>query len=90
MKVVMLAIFDVMAGGYVGSPMCAPTRGVGERSFVDVVNDPQAPFIKHPDDYELHELGEWDQITGELFPVSGRPVVYGRARQFLRGGEDVR
>lgn len=84
MKLVLLGVFDVLAGAYVGQPMCAPTRGVGERSFVDAVNDPKAPFMAHPDDYELHELGEWDATSGELFPSEGRPKVYGRARQFLK------
>lgn len=84
MKMVMLGVWDVLAMAYVGQPMAAPTRGVGERSFIDAVNDPQAPFGKHPDDFELHELGEWDNETGAFVGLE-RPVVYGRARNFLKG-----
>lgn len=86
MKLIMLAVFDVLAGAYVGPPVCAPTRGVGERSFVDQVNNPESTFYQHPDDYELHEVGSFRMDTGEVLGVEGRPIVYGRARQFLKGG----
>lgn len=87
MKHVMLAVYDVLAGAYVGQPISAPTRGVGERSFVDEVNRPDSAFGKHPDDFELHELGTFDAVTGRLEPCEPRPTVYGRARQFLNGGD---
>lgn len=82
-KLILLAVFDVVAGAYLPGVTPAPTRGAGERSFVDAVNDPQSPFSKHPDDYELHELGVMDAMTGAIVPSEPRPVVYGRARQFL-------
>lgn len=87
MNLVLLAVYDVLAGAYVGQPQGAPTRGVGERSFVDAVNDPKTPFHAHPDDYELHEVGSFSLETGRVTPVEPRPLVYGRARQFLRGGD---
>lgn len=86
MNLVLLAVFDVLAGAYVGAPIGAPTRGVGERSFVDEVNDPESKFFRHPDDYELHEVGTFSLADGKIVPAEPRPVVYGRARQFLRGG----
>lgn len=86
MNMILLAVFDVVVGAYVGTPIGAPTRGAGERSFVDAVNDPKSPFAAHPDDYELHELGSFDMSTGRLEAVEPRPVVYGRARAFLNGG----
>lgn len=85
MKLILLAVFDVLAGAYVGSPIGAPTRGVGERSFTDEVNKSGSQFNSHPDDYELHEVGVFDVSTGVIVPSEPRPIVYGRARQFLRG-----
>jgi len=88
MNLILLAVFDVLAGAYVGPPIGAPTRGVGERSFVDAVNDPKSQFAQHPDDYELHEVGSFSLETGRITAVEPRPIVYGRARQFLsKGGE---
>lgn len=84
MKNILLAVYDVVAGAYVGTPIGAPTRGVGERSFVDEVNRADSPWGKHPDDFELHEVGEFDLVTGVVKACEPRPVVYGRARQFLR------
>lgn len=89
MNLVLLAVFDVVAGAYVGQPVGAPTRGVGERNFVDAVNDPKAPFMAHPDDYELHEVGSFDQVTGRIEAVEPRPVVYGRARAFLTNPKEA-
>lgn len=81
---ILLAVFDVMAGAYVGTPQGCPTRGVGERAFADEVNRPDSQFGRHPDDYELHEVGSFNPMSGVLLPVQPRPIVYGRARQFLK------
>lgn len=86
MNLVLLAVFDVLAGAYVGAPIGAPTRGVGERSFTDQVNNPESQFHAHPDDYELHEVGIFSMVDGTIVPTVPRPLCYGRARQFLRNG----
>lgn len=86
MKLILVAVYDVLAGAYTGAPMGCPTRGVAERSFVDEVNSGESPFGKHPDDFELHEVGVFDMLTGAIEPTEGRPLVYGRARNFLKGG----
>lgn len=83
-QLILLAVFDVLAGAYVGAPIGAPTRGVGERSFTDEVNRPDSNIGQHPDDFELHEVGVFNVLTGEIVPTMPRPTVYGRARQFLR------
>lgn len=86
MKLVLLAVYDVVAGAYNAPPIGAPTRGVGERSFSDEVNRPESAFGLHPDDYELHEVGSFDMVTGLVEPLLPRPNVYGRARNYLKGG----
>lgn len=64
MKLVAFAIFDVKAGVY-SPPFFARSAAEGTRLFWDLVNDPQTPFQKHPDDYRLFKIGIFDQATAE-------------------------
>lgn len=54
-----------------GRPYIVPAVGVATRSFSDEVNRVGADneMIKHPADYELYELGTYDDETG-LFASS--------------------
>lgn len=44
-------------------------KGQAIRAFEDAVNDPQSPFNKHPEDFSLFHLGEWNDITGVITPL---------------------
>lgn len=63
-------------------PYYAPTTGSGKRLFSDTVNDKTSMLAKHPDDFELFELGEYDDVHAE-FISNGSPVSLGTARSFL-------
>ncbi len=39
---------------------------VALRQFGDMANEETSKISKHPEDYHLWCLGEWDEITGEL------------------------
>lgn len=80
---IMLVVWDVKAQAYIGQPLFAPTRGVGERSFSDACSQKGTPFNDHPDDYELHEVGSFNVMNGEVIGAQ-RPVVFGKARMFIR------
>lgn len=61
----LLAVRDVKVGAY------QRVYGVNhlvdfERELVDVVNNPKTMFYKFPGDYQLHEVGQWDEQTGKL------------------------
>lgn len=45
-------------------PFAVTHKGIAERSFADAVNDPATPMNKHPEDYDLYELGTFDDGTG--------------------------
>ena len=65
-------------------PFCVPHRNVAIRDFTDEVN-PQAAdnqLSKHPDDFDLYLLGEFNDNTGE-FVFDGSPVVLVRAKDVL-------
>lgn len=60
----LVSIYDSKAQVY--SPTIAfPTLGMAERSFTDAVNDPQSSYNKHPEDYTLFHVGEFDDSTGQ-------------------------
>lgn len=63
MRLYMVSIYDKRAQEF-GPPMCQHTLGTAERMFQDVVNDPQSPVSKHPEDYALFQIGEFESATG--------------------------
>lgn len=82
-KVVVFAIRDIKVDAYL-NPWFAPTRGAGIRAFEDGVNsDPQAPIALHPSDYELFELGLFNQVTAE-FELLDRPRSLCTAESVIR------
>lgn len=51
------------------SPFYQKTTGEAERSFAQLVNDPQTMVGKFPEDYDLYLIGEWNDQTGLLTPL---------------------
>lgn len=51
-----------------GNPMFMVSNGQALRSFTDEVNNKESTNLlhKHPEDYELYEIGEYDTDTGEF------------------------
>lgn len=49
-----------------GQPIFSPSTGLAVRSFADEVNRVGSDFNKHPEDYDLYEVGEWDDSIGSL------------------------
>lgn len=47
--------------------------GQAVRAFSDMVNEPGHELNKHPEDYRLELVGQWDDQRGEVTPLS-RPV----------------
>lgn len=72
MKLIVVAIFDRAAGVY-SHPLFLPSAAVAQRSFRDLLMDPQSVQSKHPTDYSLHLLAEYDDQTG-FFSETGSPT----------------
>lgn len=64
MKLKLVSIYDAKAEVY-SAPIGFPTLGMAERSFVDEVNNPQSNYNKHPEDFTLFHVGDYDQTTGQ-------------------------
>jgi hypothetical protein len=81
MKLVLCTVKDRAADAF-GRPMFVPSVGVAIRSFSDEVNrdDPENQLNRHPDDFDLYELGEFDDNTG-LFDLHDQPKLLSLGKQ---------
>jgi hypothetical protein len=68
MKLNAYAIFDSAAGVYM-RPFFAQANGLATRMFSDLACDAEHDVGKHPEDYSVYIIGEYDDQTGELKPV---------------------
>lgn len=71
MKVQVYCVFDNAVLAY-NVPFYARHIGEAVRSFKDLAHDPQSNVARHPTDFSLFALGEYDDATG-LFSCS-QPV----------------
>lgn len=78
MKLIVCAAFDLAVQTY-GQPIFVPHRGAARRSFDDEVNRPAQdnPLYQHPDDYELYQLGFFDNESG-VFETANELIVRGK------------
>lgn len=70
------SIHDTKAQVWI-TPMFFQSAAQAVRSFGDVVNERGTEFNKHPEDYILFKLGEFDERTGELVPVAPESLAVG-------------
>jgi len=65
MKQLTFSIKDNKTGIY-HRPMYLPHPQQAVRQFEQIVNDPQSTINRYPEDYQLVQLGEFDDETGSL------------------------
>lgn len=63
-------------------PFYVPALGAAVRGFTDEVNRSDSEMGKHPEDYELFELGEFNEETA-TFLMLDKPRSLGRAKDFI-------
>lgn len=66
-KLIMFSIRDDVVGAF-NRPYCMLSRGQAVRSFQDEVTRPDDnnPMYKHPADYAMYQLGEFDEESGKI------------------------
>lgn len=64
-KLVVCAVRDAALSAYM-QPFFSPTVGGASRAFIDEVKRDESPMRKHSADYELFQLGEYDDETGKI------------------------
>lgn len=81
----MLYVFSIYdsAAGYYKEPFCCNNKGIALREFADACNNPQTFLAKHPADYTLFLIGEFDDNTA-LFNQLNTPISLGKAIEFVR------
>jgi len=60
-------------------PLYVPTIGVAIRSFTDECNKTDSELHIHPEDYDLYEIGTWDDQTAIYISLEA-PRVIARAQ----------
>ena len=76
------SIYDSKAELY-GPPIKAHNKGSILRSFQDVANNPEDPIGKHPEDFTLFHIAEFDSATGKYKNLPA-PVSVGTAHEFIK------
>lgn len=61
-------VYDEKAQAYM-QPFFEKTLGSAIRAFTDACNNPQTSFFKHPADFTLFHLGDWDDSTAETISL---------------------
>ena len=59
------SVMDVKASAFM-SPFFTAHDGQAVRSFGDACNDEKSMFARHPEDFALYRLGEFDDVAGKL------------------------
>ncbi|QXP08645.1 MAG: nonstructural protein [Arizlama microvirus] len=80
MKLIVIATYDLATETY-GRPFFVHHAGAAIRSFMDEIKNPESEIGKHSADYELFELGSYDDSTGQ-FSVPPQPVRLVRGADF--------
>ena len=65
MKIGMFSVIDNKTGVY-SHPFYEVTRGSAIRAFMDTVKTADHPFNRHPEDYALVYIGEFDDQTSVI------------------------
>lgn len=68
------SIFDKKAETY-GPPFFMLKEQMAVRAFSDISNDMSTMLSKHPEDYELYEIGEYNDNTADIKQNSKRFIV---------------
>lgn len=64
MKLELFSIYDTKAEAYM-TPFYLANKNMAIRVFSDCCNDPNHQFGRHPEDYILFSLGEFNAQTGK-------------------------
>lgn len=68
MKTKVYSIHDTVAGAY-NTPFFMHNNGQAMRAFSDNVNASDSIINKHPEQFALFQIGDYDDQTGEITPL---------------------
>lgn len=85
MKLKAFTIYDTKLEAYM-QPFFMAAKGQALRAFSDTVNDASTQFNKHPQDFTLFEIGEYDDSSGQLTSLK-TPLSLGVAIEFVNSSK---
>lgn len=68
-------------------PFAAQSLGQAIRSFRDEVNNPQSDLNKHPEDYELYHIADYDEATAAIVQSDPLPAQIAIASNLIEKGK---
>lgn len=76
MKLQIFSVRDIKISSF-NQPNFAPSIGAAIRAFADEVNrkDDNNILNRHPEDFEMYHLGEFDTDTGVFSSVTPRQIA---------------
>lgn len=77
----MFAVYDSAVEAFM-QPFFMRSKGEALRAWQTTVNDPSTNFNKHPDDYCLFQIGEYDEISGKVTSLDTK-LSLGMAIEFI-------
>lgn len=72
------ALLDMKAG-FFQVPFFMPSVGQAVRAVSDMAADQQTIIGRHPGDFELYQLGDWDDATAAFTPTPPQHIADGEA-----------
>lgn len=75
------AVYDSKAQAFM-QPFFSNATGSAIRAFGDASNDGKSAFSLHPGDYQLYEIGSYDDLEGRLTSIVP-PKLLGCALDFV-------
>lgn len=91
MKKGLYSIRDEKSGIYC-PPYCVVSRGIAIRDFADLVMDKSTVLFKHPGDYRLYYMGDFDDLSGRVDSIIPEYVLSGTDVSInapIEGGKEV-
>lgn len=86
MKVKVYAVLDSASGVYDG-PVPCNADGVALRNFENMAKRKDSPIGMNPECYSLWRVGEWNDATGEIVPLTKECLGY--AMDLITPNEEV-
>lgn len=81
-KLRMFVVYDSKAEIY-NTPFCMNTVGAALRAFADQANDPSTMIGKYPTDYDIFEIGTFDDNSGKIEAHEARAHL-AKAQDFVK------
>lgn len=75
MRLIAFSVFDVKADAF-SAPFWKQTIGQAMRDFGDLANDRNTTVGRHPEDFKLVQIGEFEDSDGRLLPSEHRSLGF--------------